>query len=96
MAERVLVETFLEELEGDFDDAYSMVGAGHPAEYDIRRALCAQRKQYVMGRLRKLLESTAQKWVLLPDAVDPDDKNKIVWRREDWDQVYEDREDYDR
>jgi len=92
MGERVTVEEFLAELENDFDESATAVGAGHPAEFDIRRALIAQRKAYVLGRFRKLF--AGQKYVNLPDAVDPTDKNQYVWRREDWDQVAEDVRDW--
>lgn len=93
MGERVKVATLLEELEDDFDAAFCWVGSGHPAEYDIRRALCTQRKEYVLKRLRTLLKG--QEFVNLPDALEPGSKGE-PWRREDWAQVEEDREDEDR
>jgi|APSaa5957512622_1039677.scaffolds.fasta_scaffold18815_5 hypothetical protein len=97
MGERVPVDQFLAELEEDFDEAFSMAGAGHPAEYGIRRALINQRKEYVLNHFRKIFERTGQKEVRLPDAtVTHENGASENWCREDWNLVDDIREDWDR
>lgn len=97
MSERVPVDQFLEELEADFDEAFSMVGSGHPAEFGIRRAFILQRKQYVIEHFRKLFTCTGQKSVRLPDATITHENGECEeWRREDWEYVDDVREEWDR
>lgn len=87
--ERVPAEHFLEELEELLNEGIGMAGGGHPAEYDIRRALGEQVKEYTMRRMRRLISREAARDVLLPEAPDG-------WCREDWDEVNRNREDWDR
>jgi len=81
--ERVPVDRFLKELEESLED--NTIGAGDPAEYDLRWALNDQVKEYVLRRMKRLLKG--QDFVYLKDATG---RQGDVLTRDDWEEI-----DYD-